>query len=534
MPTADLFQDAYMYEPPGEFPYIITSIGGRFYQVRVDTDNSVVDITGANANPALVDQGFMVQGERFLLIQAGDGVTEPLVWDNVALRRISAMGGPAPFLPAGFAMAYYMGRIWIANGRQYMAGDIVRGPSGTAPYQFEDSILHNTENTYLTAGGVFTVPSNAGNIRGMNFPANLDTALGQGQLLVSTRRSIYSVNVVPTRAEWVNLSEPLQRVAQINFGTTSDRSQVQVNGDLFYQSVDGVRSLTQAIRYFQQWGNVPVSHEVQRATNQNNRALLRFGTGIEFDNRLLESCLPVTTPAGVAHPALLSLNFDLINSIGEKLPPTWEGVWEGISILKLLKGDFGGRQRAFAFVWSDLHQAIELWELTADAEQDRGLDGENRIVWSFETPAFTWGDPFVLKQLETMKLWVDRLIGTVEFTVEFRPGQYPCWVFWHAWKECAARNACELINPLLPCDYPEQRYLPQYRIPMVLPTPPASCNDNVTRPMDIDFQFQFRITIKGNCRVRGFTVHAVQREQAPFEGQVCTPGPMADVPKRLL
>src|SRR5687768_6168517 len=73
LPSGLLYNSAYMYEPPGEFPYIIVCLGGRFYQVRVDTDNSVVDITGANANPPLIDYGYMVQGEQFLIIQAGDG-----------------------------------------------------------------------------------------------------------------------------------------------------------------------------------------------------------------------------------------------------------------------------------------------------------------------------------------------------------------------------------------------------------------------------------------------------------------------------
>lgn len=696
MPTVAAYQGAYMYEPPGEFPYIIVSIGGRIWRVRVDTDNSIDEITQGFNNPPDVDYGYMVQGEQFLVIQAGDFETLPLFWDGETMRRslgssqslgvtsanftVPAVGdivlvtltapyagqqgqtmlingktyqqtnpttvavirngndiqgtvfpagtrifeadavtligvlgeqfiapapgvdsnviivpvpggamprgirleksgfvspaGPLwslqsvgfppaganqvylinltdtpgatvnapatlysmPELPAAGPMDYYMGRIWEASGRQYLAGDIVRGPSGTTQYELTDSILKITENLYLTSGGVFTVPTNAGNIRAMSHPANLDTALGEGQLLPFTRRNIYSVNVVPTRVEWVNLREPIQRVAQINFGTTSDRSVAAVNGDLFYQSVDGVRSLQQAIRYFQQWGNVPISHEVQRATSQNNKALLRFGTGIEFDNRLLQSCLPFEVPVGVAHPGVLSLNFDLLNSIGEKLPPAWEGLWQGLNILQLLKGDFGGRQRAFAFIWSDLNSRIELWELTTDAPRDRISDGTPaRIEWSFETPAYTWGDPFALKELDTMELWVDRLIGTVEFTVEFRPGQYPCWLFWHHWAECSARDTCELPNPLMPCNYPEQPFLPQYRIPMVLPKPPASCNDNVKRPMNIDGQFQFRISIKGNCRVRGILVHALPRERAPYEGIVCTdPGLLADTPKRIL
>lgn len=692
MPAAGLFNSSYMYEPPGEFPYIVLSCGGRIFRICVDTDNSIDEITQGNPNPD-VDLGYMVQGERFLVIQAGDYVTNPLFWDGATMRRsagiqrtlgvvsiagvVPAVGstvlldlsapfegqsgdlvfidgatfvavaaadfvvlrndtagnvggtvaagtiigrggtvitttqapfvipppggntaqipisptwgspiplgvhvgstGPAPFewtamssgaaaiganqvylvnvtgtpndpiapgalllsaaeLPPAGPMDYYMGRIWEASGRQYLAGDIVRGPSGTAAYNLEDSILKITENSYLTAGGVFTVPTMAGNIRALKHPANLDSVLGEGALLPMTRRNIYSVHVVPTRAEWIALSEPLQRVAQINFGTVSDRSVVSVNSDLYYQSVDGVRSHKMAIRNFDAGpGNVPESNEVQRAVALNNRALLRFGTGIEFDNRLLQSCLPFQTPVGVAHAGLLALNFDLQSAIGEKLPPAWEGVWEGVNVLQLLKGDFGGRQRAFAFVWSSIHNAIELWELTADAAQDRGLEGEDRIRWSFETPSFNWGDSFQLKQLDTMELWVDRLIGTVEFTVEFRPGQYPCWQFWHHWEECASRNTCELPNPLLPCDYPEQPYLPQYRIPMVLPTPPKNCNDNVTRPMDIDGQFQFRITIKGNCRIRGIIVHALPRERAPYEGLRCTdPGPLADVPKRIL
>jgi hypothetical protein len=698
MPIVDLFNGAYMYEPPGEFPYIVSSIGGRIWRTRVDTDNSTDEITQGLPNPN-IDLGFMVQGEQFLVIQAGDFTTLPLFWDGTTMRRsrgsttafgvasvaftaptigqpvlitltapysggtgdrfivngqiyqqvdvadtallqnngdtnvgstypagtqifrndgvtllttvtapfvvpinglanavpvpvdpaftealqsVCVAGQSSPFpipdwvinpptlpppganqiyainitdsavpatvnaigstlysipeLPAAGPMDYYMGRLWEANGRDYLAGDIVGGPSGTASYNLKDSILKITENLYLTSGGVFTVPTMAGNIRALKHPANLDTALGEGQLLPMTRRNVYSVNVVPTRAEWVLLKEPIQRVAQINFGTTSDRSVVAVNGDLYYQSVDGVRSLLQAIRNFGSGpGNTPISHEVQRATSQNDRSLLRFGTGIAFDNRLLESCLPFQTPVGVAHRAILSLNFDLLNSIGEKLPQAWEGAWEGLNILQMLKGDFGGRQRAFAFVWSEEHQAIELWELTSDAAQDRGVEGENRVRWSFETPAFTWGDPFQFKQLDTMELWVDRLIGKVEFTVEFRPGQYPCWQFWHHWEECASRNTCELPNPLLPCDYPEQPYLPQYRIPMVLPTPPRGCNDNVNRPMDIDGQFQFRITIKGNCRVRGIIVHALTRDRALYEGIRCTdPGLLADVPQRVL
>lgn len=711
MPIVDLFQDAFVYEPSGEFPYLVAQIGGRTWRTIVTSAPAVTDeitIPG-DPNSALIDQNWMCQGEEFLVIQ--DNNSNPLFWDGNTMRRslgasvvlgivnvaavVPAVGSPvlltlnSPFLgqngeivyingkafqvttdpgtvlrlqpstsyyvgsviaagaiiqtrltdpsphtliatttaaftvpasgvpvevaldppytgalpvdvslfdkyggyggatgvppgaganttefwqliasalpapganqvyvtnvngvpgdpiapgdllestqelPAGQSMDYYMGRLWVANGRQYIAGDIVGSrTSGTAQYGYRDSILAMTENAFTVSGGAFIVPSNAGNIRALKHPANLNTALGEGQLLPMTRRNIYSTNVVPDRAAWATLSEPLQRVAQINFGTVSDRSVVTVNGDLYYQSVDGVRSFTQSISNFNAGpGNVAISNEEARAINLNDRSLLRFATGIELDNRLLQSCLPYQTPVGVAHKGVMPLNFDLLSTQGVKVPPAWEGMWEGLPFLKLLKGDFGGRQRAFAYIWSEVNQAIEIWEITTDALEDRIADAQivpavadsehARIQWSFETPAFDWGNPFQMKELDTVQFWVDRLSGTVEFTLEYRPDQYPCWTYYHHWTECAARNECELPNPLMPCDHPQQAYLPQYRELMTMPKPPSPCNEIMRRPLNQGYSFQFRLTIKGYCRIRGILVHALPRESQPYYGLVC-------------
>ena len=441
------------------------------------------------------------------------------------VHAIGSVLDSLPELPAATAMDYYMGRIWLANGREYIAGDIVGSPatptSGSPQYDFRDSILHMTENQYISLGGTFIVPTNAGNIRALSHPANLDTALGEGQLLAMTRKNIYSVNVVPQRAAWAVLSEPIQRVAQINFGTTGHRSVVQVNGDLFYQSVDGVRSLTQAIRYFNQWGNVPSSSEEARAIDLNNRALLLYGSGVEFDQRLLQTCLPEQSDRGVIHKGLMPLDFNLLNSIGEKGNPVWEGILQGLNFLQVLQGDFGGLQRCFGIVESDIDKAIEVWELTSTEIFDTNRSGEARITWSFETPSYTWGTEFKLKQLETIELWVDKVYGTVDFMVEFRPDQHPCWEYWHAWQICAPHNECELPNAPTPCNYPQQPYKPQYKAMMTLPTPPTTCESGNGCPMNQAYGFQFRITIKGQCRVRGLVAHAILRDVEPFKNIVC-------------
>jgi hypothetical protein len=423
-------------------------------------------------------------------------------------------------LPSAESMDYYMGRIFLAAGREYVAGDIVGGPSGTGIYGFTDSILQMTENTYTVGGGAFIVPSQAGNIRALAHAANLDSALGEGQLKVFTRKSVYSVNVTPNRADWATLSEPLQRVEQINFGAVSDRAVVPVNGDLYYRSMDGIRSLTQAIRYFQQPGNTPLSREVSRILDQDDRSLLRFCSGIEFNNRLLMTCAPYQTPYGVAHKGVVPLNFDLLSMMEGKLPPAWEGVWEGLNIMQMWKGDFGGLERAFALAYSEENNALEIWEISSTEIFDTNTHGESRISWAVESPSFTWERPFTLKELDTIELWVDKLYGTVEFYLYFRPDQYPCWLFWHQWEECSARNECELPEAPADCTYAVQSYRQLYKATMIMPKPPAKCTTS-GRPANKGYTFQFRLVIKGQCRIRGLVAHAFEAEKQPYLGKTC-------------
>lgn len=520
---AGLFQEAKMYEPDNGNPYIIIQVGGRTYWVRVDTDNSIAELTyGGPTNDPLLPQSWMCQAEQFMVIQ--DGVAEPLVFDGIFLRRVGTMLNTSPKIPTAECMCYYMGRLWLALGREYVASDIVQGPSGTgtitppAGYEKRDSVLSMTENTYVATGGTFRVPTNAGNIRAMDFSANLDTALGQGQLFVFTREQIYSVNVVPTRVEWITQTEPIQKIAQITFGATSDRSITRINGDLFFRSMDGVRSQAVAVRNFGQWANVPISKEETRAIKYDDRGLLRYTSGIQFNNRLLQTVGPYQTDVGVAFRGLMPLDFDVLGSLAKQLAPVWEGVWEGLDLLRVLQADFGGLQRAFAIVHSRITGGIEIWEITSSELRD---NGDNRIAWVVETPSYTWGNPFVLKELDTMNLWIDRIYGEVDVIVKYREGQNPCWRDWHAFKLCATRNECEVEGYEGECEYPRQVYSEQYRAPLTLPKAKGECDTTNKRPSNLGYSFQVRLEIKGSCELRGWLLHAIQKDQAPYQGITC-------------
>lgn len=528
-----IFQGGYMYEPDGSDPYIMLGIGGETYQVRVDTDNSVHKVSaGATSRSTSIAQWYFKQGEQFLVFQ--DGSQTPNVWDGSTLKQITAFISTPPgatTLPTGTSMDYQMGRFWVAgNGspnfgnREYIGGDIVRGPSGTPAYHLRDSILFQTENAYLAGGGAFVVPTNAGAIRAISHTAELDTSLGQGRLYVFTRNSIYALNVPVSRLAWsaaINNNQPLQTVTQIKFGAVGDRSVVAINGDLFYQTLEpGIRSLTLATRYFQQWGNVGIDRNEDRVLKLNDRSLLRFSSGIEFNNRLLQSCLPFQTHVGVAHRGIIPLDFDIISTLDEKLPPAWEGMDEGLQFLQLLEGDFGGRQRAFAVVLSEVSNQIEVWELTSTEIRD---NGDSRITMWFETPAYTWGDQFQLKKLVGAEMWLDNIFGEVDATIEWRVDQNPCWYPWHQFRICAARNCVE--NPDITCTlYPSQNACEQNRASISLPVPPDRCDVNNNRPTNIGYQFQLRVTLKGTATVRGLLVYSEPRMKEPYEGIACGSG----------
>lgn len=522
-----IYQSKAMCIPENQVPYLMLSISGRIYRVRIDTDNSVEDITGipANVNPTTIDYGYMEQGNEFVVIQAGDFTTRPLFWDSkleTMRRSRGILVATDKELPPAGPMHFYMNRLWYANGTLYTAGDISGGPSGTPAKQFRDAILKVTENPLAIGGDGFRTPTTAGNIRALKSTAVMDSALGEGELFAFTRKSIYALRVPITRNDWIGTTannQPLQRVAQVNFGSYNDRSVVNVNGDLFYQSTDGIRSLFQAVRYFQQWGNTPISNNVERALRFNDRALMRFSSGIVFDNRLLQTCIPHSVPAGVASKGILPLDFDLISTLEEKLPPAWEGIYEGLDILDLVTGDFGGRIRAFAIVCNQTDGSIWLWELTL---ANKFSNGDQRVTWAFDTPAFTWGDSFKLKQFDGIELWVDKLFGKVNFVAEYFVDGHPCPFFLHAWEECAARDCNEDIDAVICPPYPtDPPFCEQFRATMVTPKPIPSCLKQSGRPSHQGYQFRIRLRVTGWARIRGLIAYALPLMKAPYLGITC-------------
>lgn len=536
------YQGGLLYQPDFSDPFLLLLINGHLWKARVDTDNSVSDLS-AFYGPTLpvTEKAYFEQAEMFAVIQCGDLTTNPLFYtsgiEGIPTRpevlRSSlgfiSVGNVANEIPPAGPMDYWANRLWYAFGRQYCAADIVSNlSSGHAGYDYRDSVLHVTENPVAKGGDGFTVPTMAGDIRALSHTSNIDTSLGQSPLFVFTRRSVYTCEAPVTRADWTaadNDHQPLQKLLLAQGGTYSDRSVVAVNSDLFFQSPPNgdIRSVAVSVRNDRDWGNVPLSRNVNRALVQNDRSMMRFATGIQFDNRLHQATLPILTPAGVAFQGILPLNFDVISTLEEKRPPAWEGISQGLFTLQLFEGDFGGRQRAFAVVWSAINSAIEVWEITSDNRFDGG-NAQNRVTRVVETAAYNAGQPFTLKELETCELWIDGILGTVDFEVWYRPDAWSCWVPWHAFQICAAKDCRELTDN--PCDdlgYPEEPFCEQDRTTLMMPKPKPECINSNNRPSTWGYQFQIKLRLRGWCRIRGILLHMLPRYKEPFLKIPCAP-----------
>jgi hypothetical protein len=490
----------------------------------------------SNAFPYTIGTFLVTQFDQFggITLQtvatniAGTTFTTPIAGTLTINSAPSTTGTLINQIPAATYMIYYMGRIFYVANNVIMGGDIVGGPSGTSANDFVDSVLSVTENPLVLGGDGFTLPTQSGEITGFAVPNTIDASLGQGILLVGTRKAVYAMYVPIARNDWIAANSNNQpEIIQVQFrdGFVGQGSIVSVNGDVYYLTWEpGVRSLLQATRLFSEPGNVPLSAEENRILQFNDTSLENFSTGINFDNRLLMLVLPMETVSGVIHGGLIPHNFTPISTVKNKKPPVWEGHLEGLQFFQVLEQDFGGVDRAFAIVLSqnpNTPGAIELWELTtADMFDSQGQTGEKRVSWQIEFPAFEFGDITALKKMVGMELWLDKLYGNVEFFAEYRPDSSSCWQPWMKWKECAARNSLESPCPQNPTPYPA-KYEPSFRQTITLPVPPEVCQCATGRPSNWGYQFQPRLTITGFCRIRGMYLFAEEQKRSLWTNLVC-------------
>lgn len=482
------------------------------------TDSSGDSIIEYQTNPSTLDFVFLFQAENYVFVCAAPKRT--IIYDGTSARLADVAGEIPPCL---FGV-YGWGRVWVClqDRRTFAAGDLVYGPSGTAPLGFRDAILKFTENDFLNEGGYFGVPFNAGLITSMQFLATQDTSLGVGVLLIGTTNAIFSVNAPVDRTTWKNLQYPIQTISLIDYGPAGPRNIASVNGDMWYRSPTGEQSFRVARRNIDTWGNTPLSREVDDILSFDTQSLLYYGSQQLFDNKLFCTVSPYREEDGVAHRGVACINFDLISGLRGKTPPSWEGIQTGLPILQLVKGTIKNTERLFAFVLDG--SDVQLWEFkpvatTSYYDEFTEVEGINKSITRtaiepyLETRSCDFQTPFIPKLLNMAELFVDQIVDNVTITIKFRPDQYPSWIDWSELNICANVTQCTVQSPgAFSCTVWKTRAT-QYAARITIPSPPETCNTIAGIQINRGHEFQYRIEMTGHARIRKFRAHAIPQTQ---------------------
>lgn len=398
-------------------------------------------------------------------------------------------------LPAGRMGIYAASRNWVCltDGISFVASDQVGDSSGTVTYNFRDAVLEMTQNNFLLGGGVFRVPTSGEQIRAIALVPTLDAALGNGPIAVLTPNTVFSCQSPVDRTTWQDITNPILSVSMIDAGAEGQDSTLCANSDLLFRSVSGSRSLILARRDFNTWGNVPISREIDPVLADDDKSLLSYGSAIVFDNRKLETANPIASSLGVYHTKITALNFDPLSSLAGKAPSVYDGIWQDLNVLKLIKGRFAGVERTFAFCLSTDLSTVELWEILPSADAAT-QDSDGPVTVEFECPVI-YREPDLrtrrFKRLINGEIFVDKLVGKVDFQVFYRPDDYPSWIPWHSWIEEAKLDDPESSKP-------------QFRPRMGLGEPSGTPCDNITnRPFREGYYFQVRVVMTGHCQFKG-------------------------------
>ena len=367
-----------------------------------------------------------------------------------------------------------------------------------------DALIFN-ENTFINEGGAFSIPSELGVVQSMNFLPLQDTATGQGDLIVFCTKGALSFSVTVPRTQWKETPN-FQRVLFSNIGSLAETTAI-INGDIFFRSREGngLRSYRSARAEFGNFGQTPISSEMDLIFTKDDLSLLDELSMIYFDDRLLVSAMPSATGFKTTFNGLVSLDFRPAASSSQKSGAIYDGLWTGLSVVKLVSGAFAGRDRAFA-ICDDPIAGVSLWEITKDGITDKTFTAANRPIQSLIlTKAFSFEKPWNEKKLIHADLWFSEVGGygvsgsgtRFESFLHYRQDNNPNWESWGEWELCFSESDADAL----------QGYAPQLRTPTINP---AVINEFTGTLSHRGYDFKLRVEWHGHGKLEKLLVHALE------------------------
>lgn len=520
-------QGATIYDISDTEQHIMCMSSGVLLQIDIGSGMTITSVFNDGKSNPQAPQVWMCQADVYFVIQ--DGTSTAIIMQGLQLIRRA--NSAVPEAPVGQSMAYGQGRLWITQGRQVIAGDLLGGPT---------SVVSFTEQTYLGEAAFFGVPLSCGNVVGLIFVPQGDTNTGQGNLLMFARKAAYSIQAgVPREATQTSSGFPLQpgwqgtpnmqTVALVNIGGTGQRNLLTVNQDIFFRSKDGWRTYRTARNEQYGWGGAPISNEMLRITTYDSLELLDFASSVLFKNRVFLTATPVPYKqyGSAAFHNLIVLDLNVISSVinksnlayefspyfSQRGSPAYDGVWmppNGLQVVQLIQGEFDRVERMFGIMYNPATKKNEIWELV----DNEAFDNQNiPVQCQIETKSYDFKTPDTLKELRKADIYFTGVDAPILLTVEFRSDGYPTWIPWvvnaklpgHAQPCHVDTSVCQ--SPGCPVE--------GYWMPVKLPTPPNDCDINTGKLIRVGYHFQLRITWVGPATIHMVILHAEELVEDP-------------------
>lgn len=499
-----------------------SSFRSKFILQEADTFLEKQITTGANNARINVDStaglypGMLVMAARGLqentVVSSVDSSTEVTLNKTCTLTGLAAAKffPPGPLymnvsIPIGQIMAFGNGRLWVASGSELYAGDLSGSYAGAE--------IRFSETQYLTGGGSFSFKSK---ITGLAFLPGADTSTGQGDLIVFTRDEVNAIrSYIYDRTLW-QTTQGMQRLLFLGGGAESHDSIVLVNNDIFYRSLDGVRSLLQTLKEMQQrYVSLSDSIEANRVILNDTERWIEYSPVVYFDNRALHGCSPKIqkvngdpTSYNIVFTKIVSQDFNPGVYEGN-YPPVYDGEWTGLQVCKLVYGVYNGAKKCYALVCgSDGNNAI--YEITTTDYFDtipNGQGGTTSLPISSQVECRRMGlqSPFDMKEMVRADISFSEVYGSVSWSFEFAPDYYPTFLP----VQSGTIDYDTETQTLADC-YPPDLALGYKTIRTIKPS--DSCVTGVGRKARFGYLFQPKLSWTGHAKLALFRLHASRKD----------------------
>lgn len=463
---------------------ITLAIGGQVLRVNPHSF-AIQSFTGTNLeNDPTLTEAWFCETEGALVIQ--DDQSFPFVYDGSSFRRYTQSAGDT--LPIGRSMAYGNGRLSVAvgRGRTLRLGDIQDGTAG--------SELKFTETQFLLGGGDFSFPFP---ITAQAYLPVIDTQTGNGSLIVASRERTYTLHTeITSRDVWAT-TNGFRTIMFNDKGITGQHAHASVNQDIYFRSVDGLRSVRSTVADYSGPGSTTLSREMAYRTDYDTEWMLDGCSMVSFDNRLFFTHSPyLLDNIRPIHLGMAALNFDALSESGSKSPPAYDGEWYGPEIVQLFAGEINGERRMFGLcVESGVNS---LWEMLPERkfrlDDFSGRYPQDEPEHVVESRVYYGEDPRLLKRLDSVRLWVKDLDGFVDMTVYFRADGTQDWTQLDTFKWKSADSTLASFNPK------ESRAV-------VTTREAPDTHDTITgRAVNVGHGFQIKFVWCGDCELSTYDV----------------------------